>query len=420
MTTAKIPNPHSSRREEALSSPPETKQWRTVKLDEVCEIRLGKMLSPASKLGIRPVPYLRNVNVQWDRFDLSDVAEMDFDEKQELTLSLRPGDLLVCEGGEPGRAAVWEGQIERCCYQKALHRLRPLNEAVDPRFLLYRLWLGGKQNEFIRSNAKTTIAHLPANRLAKLSVMLPEIAEQRRLAARLREQMSEVERARAAVQDQLGAAQSLPAALLRAVFTSPAARRWPRRKLGEVAIVGNGYGFSEHFQGRTDLPFPFIKVSDMNADGAEETVSRAAHTVDNFILKQLGAKTYPAGTVIFPKVGGALLTNKKRVLGVEATFDNNVMGIVPQEAESEWIYRWILTIDLKTLANTQALPSIRQSVIAALEIPMPPKSVREQLFARFDAELTAARTLIEKLEARLAEIEFLPAALLRSAFSPAN
>jgi hypothetical protein len=208
--------------------------------------------------------------------------------------------------------------------------------------------------------------------------------------------------------------------LLRDVFTNPAAHCWPQCKLDEVANVVNGYGFSEDFQGRTDLPFPFVKVSDMNAEGAEEIVSRAANTVDNSILKRLGAKTYPAGTVIFPKVGGALLTNKKRVLGVEATFDNNVMGIVPQEAESEWIFRWMLTIDLKTLANTQALPSIRQSVIAALEIPMPPKAERQQLCARLDAELTAARSLVETLETRLAEIELLPAALLRQAFSSAQ
>src|SRR5438128_1158042 len=92
-------------------------EWRTVRLGEVCEIQLGKMLSPASRQGIRPIAYLRNANVQWGRFDLRNVATMDFDEQQEAKLSLQPGDLLVCEGGEPGRAAVWNGEIERCCYQ---------------------------------------------------------------------------------------------------------------------------------------------------------------------------------------------------------------------------------------------------------------------------------------------------------------
>jgi type I restriction enzyme S subunit len=122
--------------------------WRSVRLCEVCDLRLGKMLSPASKTGNRNVPYLRNVNVQWNRFDLTEIAEMDFTEQQETTLLLKPGDLLVCEGGEPGRAAVWEGQIRRCCYQKALHRLRPIEDAIDPYFMMFRLWQGSFNNEF--------------------------------------------------------------------------------------------------------------------------------------------------------------------------------------------------------------------------------------------------------------------------------
>ncbi|HJQ24188.1 MAG TPA: hypothetical protein VKA60_09760 [Blastocatellia bacterium] len=86
----------------------------------MCEIQLGKMLSPASKAGVRPRPYLRNANVPWDRFDLTDVAEMDFTENEEEKFILKKGGLLVCEGGEPGRAAVWDSQIAPCFYQKAL------------------------------------------------------------------------------------------------------------------------------------------------------------------------------------------------------------------------------------------------------------------------------------------------------------
>ena len=95
-------------------------RWRTARLGDVCEIQLGKMLSPKSKSGLEPFPYLRNLNVQWGRFDLSDIAEMDFDLRERSKFALRKGDLLVCEGGEPGRASVWDGEIEPCYYQKAL------------------------------------------------------------------------------------------------------------------------------------------------------------------------------------------------------------------------------------------------------------------------------------------------------------
>ncbi len=192
--------------------------WRWVKLDNVCEVRLGKMLSPASRVGFRSVPYLRNANVQWNRFDLTDIAEMDFSEEQEAALSLRTGDLLVCEGGEPGRASVWLGQISRCCYQKALHRLRPINAAVDPHFVMYRLWQGALDHEFTESNAKTTIAHLPAIRLKNLRIAIPQVEEQRRIAGMLGEQMAAVENARAAAEEELQTINALPAALLHRAF----------------------------------------------------------------------------------------------------------------------------------------------------------------------------------------------------------
>jgi type I restriction enzyme, S subunit len=94
--------------------------WQLVRLGDVCEIQLGKMLSPASKTGLRSRPYLRNANVQWGRVDVNDLAEMDFTEAEERKFRLQKGDLLVCEGGEPGRAAVWEVPISPCYYQHYL------------------------------------------------------------------------------------------------------------------------------------------------------------------------------------------------------------------------------------------------------------------------------------------------------------
>ena len=79
-------------------------EWPLVRLGDVCHIQLGKMLSPKSKTGRNPRPYLRNANVQWGRFELATVSQMDFDEREQEKFALRPGDLLVCEGGEPGRS----------------------------------------------------------------------------------------------------------------------------------------------------------------------------------------------------------------------------------------------------------------------------------------------------------------------------
>ena len=203
----------------AVFNGPGSHGWPGKRLREVCDIQLGKMLSPKSKAGVRPRPYLRNANVQWNRFDLSTVLAMDFADDEEEKFALKRGDLLVCEGGEPGRSAVWDGAIEPCCYQKALHRLRPIERRVDPRFVMYRLWLGANQSEFSGSHAKTTIAHLPAVRLAEIEMGIPPLADQRRIAAQLSEQMASAERLVRTLADQLDTVNRLPAALLRQAFS---------------------------------------------------------------------------------------------------------------------------------------------------------------------------------------------------------
>jgi type I restriction enzyme, S subunit len=165
----------------SASDQPVPKGWRLVRLNDVCEIQLGKMLSPAAKTGTESRPYLRNVNVQWGRIDVGDLAQMDFDDDEQMKFALRPGDLLACEGDEPGRAAVWHGEVSPCFYQKALHRLRPIRDEVDPAFVMYRLWLGATSGEFGDAHAKTTIAHLPAVRLAQLAIAVPPTSSRPRV-----------------------------------------------------------------------------------------------------------------------------------------------------------------------------------------------------------------------------------------------
>lgn len=143
---------------------------------------------------------------------------MDFDEREEAKFQLRRGDVLVCEGGEPGRAAMWNGQIDRCCYQKSLHRLRPIDDAADPQFLVYRLWLGAGRGEFTNDHAKTTIAHLPAVRLATLTIALPGVAEQRRIGAELRERLATIDAIARSLKAELETIRALSAALLRRAF----------------------------------------------------------------------------------------------------------------------------------------------------------------------------------------------------------
>lgn len=140
------------------------------------------MLSAKSRRGIEPRPYLRDQNVQWHRFDLSDVARMDFSDAEALKFELRPGDLLVCEGGEVGRCARWPRPAGEMHFQKALHRVRP-RVGVDGRWLEFFLRWAAETGRFEDHSSGSTIAHLPQRDLRRLVVPIAPLEEQKRIVA---------------------------------------------------------------------------------------------------------------------------------------------------------------------------------------------------------------------------------------------
>lgn len=150
--------------------------WPRKKLKELFSVQLGKMLSPKAKQGENPFPYLANANVQWDSFDLGKVNEMDFSEKDQEKFSLQYGDLLVCEGGDVGRSAIWRNELVPCFYQKAVHRLRPLSHLSSEVMLQFMIW-AKTAGVFTGHTGHSTIAHLTAVMLKDLQVPVPPSKE---------------------------------------------------------------------------------------------------------------------------------------------------------------------------------------------------------------------------------------------------
>src|SRR5688500_3916857 len=139
--------------------------WQVAPVYARYEVALGKMLDAKRVTGEFSGPYLRNVDVQWDMVNTERLPEMDFAPWERDRYSVRPGDLLVCEGGEVGRTAIWRGGIEPCFYQKALHRVRPCAKRDDPRFFFYLMFMAAKQGIFASSGNQNTIDHLTAVQL---------------------------------------------------------------------------------------------------------------------------------------------------------------------------------------------------------------------------------------------------------------
>ena len=161
-----------------------TKQWPQHLFSDVATSRLGKMLDAKQQTGLHAYPYLANFNVQWFSFDLNVLNQMDFNESDRQEFALIEGDLLVCEGGEIGRCAIWHNEIQPCYFQKALHRVRCKNELISPVYLAWWFKYNCDHNGFMAiEGAKATIAHLPGVKLKALRVAVPPLELQLQFAA---------------------------------------------------------------------------------------------------------------------------------------------------------------------------------------------------------------------------------------------
>lgn len=160
------------------------KKWPVMTVGEVSTSQLGKMLNAKNQTGKDQHYYLANRNVQWFSIDLTDLRMMDFYEPERAKYQLTNGDLLVCEGGEIGRCAIWHGEIEDCYIQNAVHRVRCNTEYITPLFLGNVLYYHAMENGFSDIvGSKATIAHLPADKLKAMKIPVPPIALQHQFEA---------------------------------------------------------------------------------------------------------------------------------------------------------------------------------------------------------------------------------------------
>ena len=157
--------------------------WDVSTVGQQFSVQLGKMLDAKRNVGVAK-PYLGNRAVQWNRIDIAGLSSVPLSPADLLRFRLEKGDLLACEGGEVGRAAIWDALVDECYYQKALHRLRPLKD-FDPRLMVAILHRWADRGMLANYVTQTSIAHLPRDKFIEVPIPLPPVAEQHAIAAAL-------------------------------------------------------------------------------------------------------------------------------------------------------------------------------------------------------------------------------------------
>ena len=155
--------------------------WKKKAIGQLFDIQLGKMLNEKAKTGPQ-FPYLANYNVRWGYFDLSQLNEMTFSDREKDKYKLQKGDLLMCEGGEIGRCAIWQRSDVEIYYQKALHRVRPKGKEALIEYLYFYMQFFASQGKLSRTVGVTSIAHLTREILLGQTITYPSLTEQKAIA----------------------------------------------------------------------------------------------------------------------------------------------------------------------------------------------------------------------------------------------
>ncbi len=296
------------------------KGWETKKVREIAKHSLGKMLDKAKNKG-ELKPYLRNLNVRWFNFDLSDVLQMRFLPEESAKFTAVKGDVLICEGGYPGRAAIWQ-QDEPVYFQKALHRVR-FHEPERSKWFLYYLLSkdldGTLKNHFNGAG----IQHFTGEALAQFEVPLPPLPEQRRIVGILDEAFADIATAKANAEKNLQNARALFESHLQSVFTR-GGPGWVEKRIPDVCLTF-GRGKSRH-RPRNEPSlyggdYPFIQTGDLS--NSDHIVTTYSQTYNEKGLAQ--SKLWRKGTVGIAIVGATI--GESAVLGFDACFPDSVIGM---------------------------------------------------------------------------------------------
>ena len=256
-------------------------EWHQESLGNLFTLQLGKMLNKKAREAFPKFPYLGNKDVQWGRFDFSELREMHFDEEERTKFRLIPGDLLVCEGGEIGRTALWTGEFD-CYYQKAIHRLRVRTPVrAEARFILHFMRFAATNRLFTDLSSQSSIAHLTREKLALLKVPLPPLPEQRKIAAILSSVDDAIEKTQAVI-DQV---QVVKRGLMQRLFSrglpggSDCRTEWTKNRLSSLFTLQLGKMLNK--KARETLPrFPYLGNKDVQWGRLNSSELREMHFED--------------------------------------------------------------------------------------------------------------------------------------------
>lgn len=408
-------------------------------------IQLGKMLQPepASPTD-EETPYLKSQHVQWEHVRVADLPTMWTTKKERRQYAVKDGDLLVCEGGDVGRAAVVRGAPEGTIIQNALHRVRPQGENQTG-FLLYVLSHAASQGWFEIICNRSTIAHFTVDKFGALGVALPTPAEQRAIAAFLDRETGRMDRLVAKKRELIERLKEKRTALISRTVTRglpPAAARaaglpenpplkpsaldwlgdipahWKVKSLTRVTFsIRNGTSVTQ-LEDASESAVPVTRIESISGGRINfDKVGQVEWTpsLERYRLKK--------GDILLSHI------NSLSMVGNCAIFDSdrqlysgmNLLRIEPEPTvHAPWLWRVLSSDGIRKEISARAKPAINQASVTttqikALQLPVPPLPEQAAIAAYLDAETAKLDALVGKVEEAVERLQEYRTALITAA-----
>jgi type I restriction enzyme S subunit len=391
--------------------------WPRKRISEIAQHSLGKMLDKAKNKGV-PQPYLRNLNVRWFEFDLSDVLEMRFLPEETARYTAVKGDVLVCEGGYPGRAAIWDHNVP-IYFQKALHRVR-FHEPERNKWFLYYLYSRDLDGTLKENFNGAGIQHFTGETLAQFELPLPLLSEQHRIVAILDEAFDGIATAKANAEQNLQNARALFESHLQTVFTERG-EGWISTTLGKATggVFTGPFGSLLHKSDYVTGGIPLVNPAHITAIGIEpdmrKTVSEeTAQCLSSYIIRE--------GDIVIGRRGEmgrcALVTDVEDgwLCGTGSFF------IKPSErCDPGYLVRFLRSDackqTLESIAGGAVMPNLSNTDLGNLPIDLPPLERQKAILGEIEVLAEETQHLESLYRQKLAALDELKKSLLHQAFS---
>ena len=392
---------------------PEGWEWQTI--GEVADVSLGRQRSPQHHSGPNMRPYLRSANVTWRGIDTSDVKEMNFDAADRATFELRPGDLLLNEASgspnEVGKPAIWRGEIEGCCFQNTLLRVRTRGPIVE--YLYWYSMFAAREGRFGEAGRGVNIRHLGKAGLAGFPIPVPPLYEQERIVAAIEEHLSRVDAASRLVNVAAQRSERLMAPMAQM-------RSSPTVSLGSVATtITKGTTPTSLGFDYTSSGIRFVKAESLH--GGRVQGGRCAW-IDAETDEALRRSRLAAEDLLVTIAGTLGRIGRVEAADLPANTNQAVAIVrIPNHTCARFLWRWLRSPDgqaaLMSGSRGVGLQNLNLAHLRALEVPRPTEAVMESFNTSFDAIGDATERLRRACAGGMKRAEQLRRSILAAAFA---